>query len=173
MGEACGVWEGCRNKLEMAPSFGHSWEVFRGGGAGYWRMSRGDTKGGSKQKALPQQWPRGVTGWCRRKQRFRRPGSQKSRFRVEKWLQTAKPNSPGFVSRVCSGVTVSPCLMLFLSLRPLHGSQVIEKFDYVFAENGTVQYKHGRLLSKQVSVPRPQLGHPTFPSWVPSVLCVP
>nr|XP_045008322.1 phosphomannomutase 1 isoform X2 [Jaculus jaculus] len=31
----------------------------------------------------------------------------------------------------------------------LHGPQVIEKFDYVFAENGTVQYKHGRLLSKQ------------------------
>ncbi|GAB1299636.1 Phosphomannomutase 1 [Apodemus speciosus] len=29
------------------------------------------------------------------------------------------------------------------------GPQVIEKFDYVFAENGTVQYKHGRLLSKQ------------------------
>ncbi|XP_032272718.1 phosphomannomutase 1 isoform X3 [Phoca vitulina] len=27
--------------------------------------------------------------------------------------------------------------------------EVIEKFDYVFAENGTVQYKHGRLLSKQ------------------------
>ncbi|EDL04542.1 phosphomannomutase 1, isoform CRA_a [Mus musculus] len=29
------------------------------------------------------------------------------------------------------------------------GDEVIEKFDYVFAENGTVQYKHGRLLSKQ------------------------
>ena len=27
---------------------------------------------------------------------------------------------------------------------------VIEKFDYVFAENGTVQYKDGKLLSKQV-----------------------
>ncbi|XP_047418075.1 phosphomannomutase 1-like [Sciurus carolinensis] len=27
--------------------------------------------------------------------------------------------------------------------------EVIEKFDYVFAENRTVQYKHGRLLSKQ------------------------
>ncbi|KAK2121064.1 Phosphomannomutase 1 [Saguinus oedipus] len=32
---------------------------------------------------------------------------------------------------------------------PLCGTKVIEKFDYVFAENGTVQYKHGRLLSKQ------------------------
>lgn len=32
--------------------------------------------------------------------------------------------------------------------------EVIEKFDYVFAENGTVQYKHGRLLSKQVSAPQ-------------------
>ncbi|XP_053440785.1 phosphomannomutase 1 [Nycticebus coucang] len=29
------------------------------------------------------------------------------------------------------------------------GDEVIKKFDYVFAENGTVQYKHGRLLSKQ------------------------
>jgi len=34
------------------------------------------------------------------------------------------------------------------------GDEVIEKFDYVFAENGTVQYKHGRLLSKQVSAPQ-------------------
>lgn len=36
----------------------------------------------------------------------------------------------------------------------LHGPEVIEKFDYVFAENGTVQYKHGRLLSKQVRAPQ-------------------
>lgn len=28
---------------------------------------------------------------------------------------------------------------------------VIHKFDYVFAENGTVQYKDGRLVSKHVS----------------------
>lgn len=28
---------------------------------------------------------------------------------------------------------------------------VIHKFDYVFAENGTVQYKDGKLVSKQVS----------------------
>ena len=28
---------------------------------------------------------------------------------------------------------------------------VIQKFDYVFAENGTVQYKDGKLLSKHVS----------------------
>lgn len=28
---------------------------------------------------------------------------------------------------------------------------VIRKFDYVFAENGTVQYKDGKLLSKYVS----------------------
>ncbi|KAJ8791748.1 hypothetical protein J1605_020470 [Eschrichtius robustus] len=33
------------------------------------------------------------------------------------------------------------------------GDEVIEKFDYVFAENGTVQYKHGRLLSKQWNSP--------------------
>lgn len=28
---------------------------------------------------------------------------------------------------------------------------MIHKFDYVFAENGTVQYKDGRLLSRHVS----------------------
>ena len=27
---------------------------------------------------------------------------------------------------------------------------VIHKFDYVFAENGTVQFKEGKLISKQV-----------------------
>ncbi|TRY88423.1 hypothetical protein DNTS_018322 [Danionella cerebrum] len=30
------------------------------------------------------------------------------------------------------------------------GDQVVDKFDYVFAENGTVQYKDGKLISKQV-----------------------
>ncbi|XP_063164368.1 phosphomannomutase 1 [Candoia aspera] len=29
------------------------------------------------------------------------------------------------------------------------GDEVINKFDYVFAENGTVQYKNGQLISKQ------------------------
>ncbi|XP_039621407.1 phosphomannomutase 1 [Polypterus senegalus] len=29
------------------------------------------------------------------------------------------------------------------------GDEVIQKFDYVFAENGTVQYKDGKLISKQ------------------------
>lgn len=29
---------------------------------------------------------------------------------------------------------------------------VIEKYDYVFAENGLVAYKDGKFLSKQVSV---------------------
>ncbi|KAJ1173935.1 hypothetical protein NDU88_005759 [Pleurodeles waltl] len=29
------------------------------------------------------------------------------------------------------------------------GDQVVRKFDYVFAENGTVQYKNGELLSRQ------------------------
>ncbi|NXS14652.1 PMM1 Phosphomannomutase, partial [Neodrepanis coruscans] len=29
------------------------------------------------------------------------------------------------------------------------GDEVIDKFDYVFAENGTVQYKNGQLVSKQ------------------------
>uniref|UniRef100_A0A8C2TD81 Phosphomannomutase n=1 Tax=Coturnix japonica TaxID=93934 RepID=A0A8C2TD81_COTJA len=30
------------------------------------------------------------------------------------------------------------------------GDEVVDKFDYVFAENGTVQYKNGRLVAKQV-----------------------
>ncbi|KAL4647851.1 phosphomannomutase 1 isoform X1 [Arapaima gigas] len=29
------------------------------------------------------------------------------------------------------------------------GDEVVQKFDYVFAENGTVQYKDGKLISKQ------------------------
>ncbi|XP_065598873.1 phosphomannomutase 1 isoform X2 [Cyrtonyx montezumae] len=29
------------------------------------------------------------------------------------------------------------------------GDEVVDKFDYVFAENGTVQYKNGRLVAKQ------------------------
>ncbi|KAM8930951.1 phosphomannomutase 1 [Pelodytes ibericus] len=29
------------------------------------------------------------------------------------------------------------------------GDEVVQKFDYVFAENGTVQYKNGQLLSRQ------------------------
>ena len=69
---------------------------------------------------------------------------------MEKWVQTAKPNSTGFVPRACFVPKDSGSLSNAFFL-----SQVIEKFDYVFAENGTVQYKHGRLLSKQVSVPRP------------------
>lgn len=34
---------------------------------------------------------------------------------------------------------------------PTSSLSVIHKFDYVFAENGTVQYKDGRLLSRHVS----------------------
>ncbi|XP_034259074.1 phosphomannomutase 1 isoform X1 [Pantherophis guttatus] len=34
------------------------------------------------------------------------------------------------------------------------GDEVINKFDYVFAENGTVQYKNGQLVSKQSSSSR-------------------
>ena len=60
----------------------------------------------------------------------------------------ARPRSVGFTSLLGSGYLVSHSC---LSLWPLRGPEVIEKFDYVFAENGTVQYKHGRLLSKQVS----------------------
>lgn len=101
-------------------------------GAGSWRMRQ---EGLPQQKVLPKL--KAGLGW-------------KSGCRLPS--QTAWALSPGLAS---SPRTVGPCLMLFLSLWLLRGSQVIEKFDYVFAENGTVQYKHGRLLSKQVSVPRP------------------
>lgn len=68
-----------------------------------------------------------------------------------KWALKAKPRSVGIISLLGSGYPVSCCLFLPW---PLCIPEVIEKFDYVFAENGTVQYKHGRLLSKQVSGPR-------------------
>lgn len=58
----------------------------------------------------------------------------------------AKPRRVGFISLLGSGYLVS-CSFFLPWL--LHGPEVIENFDYVFAENGTVQYKHGRLLSKQ------------------------
>lgn len=67
----------------------------------------------------------------------------------------ARPRSVSFVSLLGSGYLAS--CSLFLPW-PLHVPKVIEKFDYVFAENGTVQYKHGRLLSKQVSGPTPTPG---------------
>lgn len=70
-----------------------------------------------------------------------------------KWALTATPRSVGFMSLLGSGHLVS-CSLPW----PLCVTEVIEKFDYVFAENGTVQYKHGRLLSKQVSAPSPHPG---------------
>lgn len=39
----------------------------------------------------------------------------------------------------------------FSHISPVSSLSVIHKFDYVFAENGTVQYKDGKLLSKHVS----------------------
>ncbi|PKU48977.1 phosphomannomutase 1 [Limosa lapponica baueri] len=47
------------------------------------------------------------------------------------------------------------------------GDEVIDKFDYVFAENGTVQYKNGQLVSKQVG-PAPPAAMALFP--MPHVL---
>lgn len=43
-----------------------------------------------------------------------------------------------------------PKNILCASPTPFH--TVIDKFDYVFAENGTVQYKNGQLVSKQVGL---------------------
>ncbi|XP_071588288.1 phosphomannomutase 1 isoform X2 [Heliangelus exortis] len=45
--------------------------------------------------------------------------------------------------------TGSGALPLRCGRDPDSGSAVIDKFDYVFAENGTVQYKNGQLISKQ------------------------
>lgn len=39
----------------------------------------------------------------------------------------------------------------FSHFSPVFFLAVIHKFDYVFAENGTVQYKDGKLISKHVS----------------------
>lgn len=39
---------------------------------------------------------------------------------------------------------------------------MIEKYDYVFPENGLVAYKDGKFLSKQVSVKLPKVGKRNF-----------
>lgn len=39
---------------------------------------------------------------------------------------------------------------------------VIEKYDYVFPENGLVAYKDGKFLSKQVSMKFPIVGKRNF-----------
>lgn len=46
---------------------------------------------------------------------------------------------------------------------PLFSLAVIHKFDYVFAENGTVQYKDGKLLSKHVCA-RTEMHHYISPT---------
>lgn len=54
----------------------------------------------------------------------------------------------------------SQALFMFPLLFP--PPSVIDKFDYVFAENGTVQYKNGQLVSKQVG-PAPLQPRLRFP----------
>lgn len=44
------------------------------------------------------------------------------------------------------------CVITFSHVSAVSCVAVIHKFDYVFAENGTVQYKDGKLLSKHVSL---------------------
>lgn len=88
-------------------------------------------------------------------EKIKAAGSEKYRKAGSGWNKrssNAKPRSVSFLSLLGSGYLVSRSLFLPW---PLHVPKVIEKFDYVFAENGTVQYKHGRLLSKQVSAPTP------------------
>lgn len=62
---------------------------------------------------------------------------------------------PGKYSRLlsCAAFRFSRknCLRRVTQVCPLSSLAVIHKFDYVFAENGTVQYKDGRLLSRHVS----------------------
>lgn len=105
-----------------------------------------------RQKGLYEQRPRGVTGLfaCLEKAKAVKGGETRKGLGRNKWTLNDKPRSVGFISLLGSGylVSLSPLLPW-----PLCVPEVIEKFDYVFAENGTVQYKHGRLLSKQVSAP--------------------
>uniref|UniRef100_A0A670K1J5 Phosphomannomutase n=1 Tax=Podarcis muralis TaxID=64176 RepID=A0A670K1J5_PODMU len=58
----------------------------------------------------------------------------------------------GKESRGCNGCHREPGadpVPLRRGWDPHPASPVIDKFDYVFAENGTVQYKNGQLVSKQ------------------------
>lgn len=108
----------------------------------------------SRQRHLLEQRPRSVTGLFVCLEKNKAAGGKEARkagLGWNKWALNAKPGSAGFISLLGSGYLVS--CSLFLPW-PLCIPEVIEKFDYVFAENGTVQYKHGRLLSKQVSGPQ-------------------
>lgn len=74
---------------------------------------------------------------------------------------------PGSVTQtvICYQVNIADCSILpysdlrgkkkqlstFSHISLVSSLAVIHKFDYVFAENGTVQYKDGKLLSKHVS----------------------
>lgn len=107
-----------------------------------------------------------------KKTKLRRRGGWKSRLGMGQGCFECQTKECGF--HLSPWLWVSG-LTLSLSPWPLRGPEVIEKFDYVFAENGTVQYKHGRLLSKQVSPPASPPGSwDTFPQWnspwVPSIM---
>lgn len=77
-----------------------------------------------------------------------------------------------------AGSVLSPVLLTpfprqcprFMVLFP--SPTVIDKFDYVFAENGTVQYKNGQLVAKQVG-PAPLQPCCSFPMpYVPWGACL-
>lgn len=115
------------------------------------RRGEGKGVGGHfRQKDLHEQRPRAVTGLFARLEKAKAAKGGETRKGLG-WALNDKPRNVGFISLLGSGylVSLSPLLPW-----PLCVPEVIEKFDYVFAENGTVQYKHGRLLSKQVSAPQ-------------------
>ncbi|XP_029809632.1 phosphomannomutase 1 isoform X2 [Suricata suricatta] len=75
------------------------------------------------------------------------PSRRLARRSTPRWLPSCRSCEPG-----CRSVWWAAQTTLRLRSSWETGMkvpEVIEKFDYVFAENGTVQYKHGRLLSKQ------------------------
>lgn len=92
--------------------------------------------------------------------------ARKSSEGRNKWAQAAKPHTPPPQCLLCGDSGSLSHAIFFLSW-----PQVIEKFDYVFAENGTVQYKHGRLLSKQVSDPQAVAWALFHPGFLPSCVC--
>lgn len=59
-------------------------------------------------------------------------------------------------------------MITFSLILSVFSLSVIHKFDYVFAENGTVQYKDGKLFSKHV---REFISSVRTKPEIPSLLC--
>ncbi|NXM26766.1 PMM2 Phosphomannomutase, partial [Oxyruncus cristatus] len=75
------------------------------------------------------------------------------------WAQRISPEMAAFLQRLRQKVKVGVVGGSdFAKIREQLGEDVVEKFDYVFPENGLVAYKDGKFLSKQASSIQGHLG---------------